>query len=143
MKSVLVFVIRYRRETRCKGIISGYSAGCSQKQTQDAGSPGLVGQVEKELALEVPPLCVGLGWLRRCQAGGISEDTSPTLLKFYAWQLLCLSPQVPRCLLYPSGRQQSSKNSLSPHPLLCLVFNEFRSIIIKTQIMETNKHTQD
>lgn len=34
-----------------KGIISGDSAGCSQKHTQDAGSPGFVGQVKKEGAL--------------------------------------------------------------------------------------------
>lgn len=34
-----------------KGIISGDSAGCSQKHTQDAGSPGFVGQVEKEVAM--------------------------------------------------------------------------------------------
>lgn len=81
------------------------------------------------------PLPVGLGTVRRCQAGGISEDTSSTLLKFYAWQLLCLSPQVPRCLLYPSVRQPSSKNSLPPHPLLCSVFNDFKSLVIKIQIM--------
>lgn len=50
MQSVLVFVIRYRRETMCKGIISGDSAG-ALRSTQDAGSPGFVGQVEKELAV--------------------------------------------------------------------------------------------
>lgn len=79
----------------------------------------------------MPPLRVGLRRMRRCQAGGIAEDTSPTLLKFYAWQLLCLSPQVPHCLLYPSVRQQSSKNSVPPHLLLCSLFNEFTSLIIK------------
>lgn len=35
----------------CRGILSGDSAGCSPKHTQDAGSPGFVGQVKKELAL--------------------------------------------------------------------------------------------
>lgn len=143
MQSVLVFVIWYWRETMCKGIICGDSAGCSQKHIQDAGSPGSVGLGERSWPWQVPPLCVGLRRLRRCQAGGISEDTSPTLLKSYAWQLLCLSPQVPRCLLYPSVRRQSSKNSLPPHPLLCSGFNECRSLIIKIQIMETNKQTQD
>lgn len=34
----------------CKGIISGDSAG-ALRSTQDAGSPGFVGQVEKELAV--------------------------------------------------------------------------------------------
>lgn len=50
MQSVFAFVIPYRRETICEGIISGDSAGCFQKHPQDAGSPGLVGQVENTLA---------------------------------------------------------------------------------------------
>lgn len=52
MQSVPVFVIRYRRETMCKGIISGDSAGALRStHRKDAESPGLVGQVKKELAL--------------------------------------------------------------------------------------------
>lgn len=46
----------------CEGITSGDSAGCSQKHTQDAGSPGLVGQAEKELAVASATLVC---WLRQ------------------------------------------------------------------------------